>query len=256
MHLTTSQAIPWLGSVLAEIVLLVIMLRKRLASRFPFFFASIAYDVVRQAVLFVIFTKFPAAYFAAYWLSFPAEYTLAYAVIYEAFRHAFKADIRFCPNTLKVFGIGTAVLILICAWFVFRPGVPLTNLNILILVLDRSSELLCCSLLLFLWVYASKLGISWRHHVWGIAFGLGIYAAIGLIVATVDVAIGQMCGHWLVPIPHYTYFAATIIWPVYLLRDEPARGPLTLQELNIFRDFITLAQRATTQIRRSIRERL
>lgn len=256
MHLTTGEAIPWLGSVFAEMVLLIIMLRKRLAGRFPFFFASIAYDVGRQAVLFVIFTKFPAAYFAAYWLSIPAEYTLAYAVIYEAFRHAFKADIRFCPNTIKVFGIGTAVLVLICAWFVFHPGVPLINLNILIMVLNRSSELLRCSLLLFLWVYASKLGISWRHHVWGIVFGLGMYSALGLIVTTVNVAIGQICGNWLVPIPHYAYLAATIIWPVYFMRDEPARGPLTLQELNTFHDFITLAQRAATQIRRSIRERL
>lgn len=152
MHPTASQAIPWFGSVLAEIILLAAMLRRRLAGRFPFFFASIAYDVARQAVLFVIFAKFAAAYFAAYWLSIPAEYTLAYAVIYEAFRHAFKADIRFCPKTLKMFAIATAVLVLISAWFIFRPGVPLRNFDILIAVLDRSSELLRCSLLLFLCV--------------------------------------------------------------------------------------------------------
>ncbi|HEV2964225.1 MAG TPA: hypothetical protein VG649_20525 [Candidatus Angelobacter sp.] len=256
MHLTAHQAIPWFGSAFAEVILLIVMLKKRLVGRFPFFFASIAYDVCRQAVLFIVLAKFTGAYFAAYWLSIPAEYTFAYAVIYEAFRNAFKADIRFCPNTFKVFGIGTAILILIAASFVFRPSVPFRSLTILVMVLNRSSELLRCSLLLFLWLYSSKLGISWRHHVWGIVFGLGMYSAIGLIVGTVDVAIGKMCGHWLVPIPHYAYFAATIIWPIYLLRTEPARGPLTLQQLYSYRDFIAFGHQATTEIRRLIRERL
>ena len=256
MHLTVNQAIPWFGSVLAETILLIVMVRRGFVRRFPFFFASIAYDVCRQAVLFTILAKFTAAYFAAYWLCMPAEYTFAYAVIYEAFRNAFKADVRFCPNTLKVFGIGTIVLVLLAASFLFHPGLQLRNLATLALVLSRSSELLRCGLLLFLWVYSAKLGISWRHHVWGIVFGLAMYSGVGLLVATVDVAIGKMCGHWLVPIPHYAYLAATIIWPIYLLRDEPARGPLTLQELHSYRNFITFGHQATTEIRRLIRERL
>ncbi|SRR6266481_4924776 len=256
MHLTPSVYIPWFGSMLAEIVLLAVMLHRHYVRRFPFFFASIAYDLCREVALFVAFMKFPTAYFACYWLSTPPEYTLAFAVIYEAFQHAFKADIRFSPIILKIFWAATALLVVVAAAFVLHPGVPLKNLTMLIMVLNRSSELLRCGLLLFLWVFAARLGISFRHYVWGIVFGLGMYSGVGLIVATVDVTIGKMCGHWLVPIPHFAYFAATLIWPVYFLRKEPARAPLTLQQLHSFRDLIAIGQNALTEIRRLIRDKL
>jgi hypothetical protein len=256
MHLTANQAIPWFGSVLAEIFLLIVMVNRGFVGRFPFFFASIAYDVLRQAVLFMVLAKFKGAYFTAYWLSIPPEYTLAFATMYEAFRHAFKADIRFSPGTLRIFWITTAMLVLIAAGFVFHPRTPINTLTTLILVLDRSSQLLRCGILLFLWVYSSKLGITWRHHVFGVVFGLGMYAGVGLIVATIDAAIGKLCSAWLPPIQQYAYLATTIIWPIYFLRNEPARGPLTLQELHSYRDFVTFGQQTTTEIRRLIREKL
>jgi hypothetical protein len=256
MHLTPTQYIPWMGSVLVEVGLLAIMLRRKLVRRFPFFFASIAYDVCRQIVLFVIMAKFAAAYFAAYWLLMPAEYTLAFAVIYEAFRSAFKTDIRFSPNILKVFGIATALLVLIAAAFVLHPGVPIRSFSILILVLDRSTELLRCALLLFLWVFSAKLGITWRHHVWGIVFGLALYAGVSLITAIMDVVLGKTCGYWLVPIPHFAYLAATLIWTFFLLKKEPVTEPLTLEELQGHLNFIAFLHSVLMEVRRLMRDRL
>jgi hypothetical protein len=256
MHLTPSEYIPWFGSTLAEIVLLAVMLHRHCVRRFPFFFASIAYDFCREVALFVVFIKFRSVFFAGYWLTMPIEYTLAFAVIYEAFQHAFKADIHFSPIILKVFWAATALLVVVAAAFVLHPGVPLKNLTMLFLVLSRSSELLRCGLLLFLWVFAARLGISFRHYVWGIVFGLGMYSGVSLIVVTFDVATGKICGHWLVPIPQFAYFAATLIWTVYFLRKEPARAPLTLRQLHSFRDLIVIGQNALTEIRRLIRDKL
>lgn len=256
MHLAPSEYIPWFGSVLAEIALLAILLKRRFVLRFPFFFASIAYDVARQAVFFITLAEFKQAYYAAYWLSIPVEYTLAFAVIYEAFRYAFKADIRFSPGTLRVFVAATVLLVLVAATCVLRPGVQIKNLEILILVLDRSSQLLRCGLLVFLWVYSSRLGISWRHHVWGIVFGLAMYSGVGLVVATVNTALGQMCGPRLATIQQFAYLAATIIWPIYFLRNEPERGPLTLEDLHSFADLIALGERAVYEIRKVMRDQL
>jgi hypothetical protein len=255
MQLSALHYIPWLGSVLAECALLGIMLNRKQAKRFPFFFASIAYDVVRQAILAIVLAKFKSAYFAAYWLSIPLEYTLAFAVAYEVFGHGFKADIKVDPRVFRVFIAASAILLVIAAAFVFHPTVPVKSLTQLILILDRSSELLRCSILAFIWLYAAKLGISWRHHVFGIAFGLGMYSGLGLIVATVDAAVGEMCGRWLVLIPHYAYFVATLIWPLYLLRKEPARTPLTMQQLHFYDALMRRGQEAISQMKGVIRDK-
>lgn len=157
---------------------------------------------------------------------------------------------------MRVFLISTTLLVLIATAFVFQPSAPVNNLAKLILVLDRSSQLLRCGMLFFLWVYSTRLGILWRHHVFGIVFGLGMYSGVGLIAATADAAIGKTCGYWLAPIPGLIYFAATLIWPIYFLRNEPARGPLTTEDLDSYRGLITLAERATNEVRRAMRDRL
>lgn len=255
MQLPALEYIPWLGSVLAECVLLGIMLARKRVRQFPFFFTSIAYDIFRQAALAVIMVRVKSAYFSAYWLSIPFEYTLAFAVMYEVFTHGFKADIKVDPRTLRVFIAASAILLVIAAAFVFHPSVPINNLKRLILILDRSSEFLRCAVLAFIWVYAARLGISWRNHVFGIAFGLGMYASISLIVATIDAAIGKACGPWLVLIPQLAYLAATLIWPIYLLRKEPERAPVTMQQLHFYGDLINSGERAISEIQEVIRDR-
>jgi hypothetical protein len=43
MHLTSVGYIPWFGSLLAECAIIGIMLTRKLAGRYPFFFAAITY---------------------------------------------------------------------------------------------------------------------------------------------------------------------------------------------------------------------
>lgn len=235
--------------------LLGVMLRSRLFRRFPWFFASIAYDVLRQ-MLAAGALAWPGthAHFYAYWISMPLEYTFAFAVIYEVFRNAFQAEIKFSPKSIRLF-VGLNVLLLaVSAALIFSRELPITNFAGLMLMLDRSAELLRCGMLLFLWVFAGTLRITWRHHLWGITFGLGMYSAIGLITAAVDVATGKMCSHWLTPIPHFAYFFATVVWGIYFLKPEPARESLTLERINFYREWLAFVRNATLEMRRAIHD--
>jgi hypothetical protein len=144
--------------------------------------------------------------------------------------------------------LASVALVGLAAFLVLHPDIPTSNLTGLILALDRSVDLLRCGMLLFLWTFASKLGISWRHHVWGIVFGLGIYSAMGLIVAAVHATTGTISGDWLARVPHFGYLAATIIWTVYLWKPEPARGPLTLQELSLARHLLDTYRKVLAQL--------
>jgi hypothetical protein len=139
-------------------------------------------------------------------------------------------------------------LVGLAVFFVLYPDIPTNNFSGLVLTLNRSMDLLRCGMLLFLWLFASKLVISWRHHVSGIVVGLGIYSAMGLFVAAIHGTTGTVSGDWLARIPHFGYFAATIIWVVYLWRPEPAHGPLTLQELSLARHLVQRYRQMLAQL--------
>lgn len=247
--------VPWIGSVLAELFLVGTMLRCRLFQRFPWFFVSVGYDLVRQALAATALAwPHSHAHFYVYWISMPLEYTLAFAVIYEVFRQAFQKEVRFFPRGIHLFAGLNVLLLLVSAALIFSPELPITHFAGLMLMLDRSAEFLRCGMLLFLWAFAGKLRLTWWHHLCGIALGLGMYSAIGLITAAVDVATGKMCSHWLTPIPHFAYFAATIIWAVYLFKPEPARDSLSLERIKFHRDSLAFVRNATLEMRSVLRD--
>lgn len=86
MHFQPIDYIPWIGSIIAELIVLAIMLRRGLVRRFPVFFTSIAFDVLRETILPFIAFRNPKAYAYSYWLSVPVEHVIAFAVILEALR--------------------------------------------------------------------------------------------------------------------------------------------------------------------------
>ena len=246
--------IPWLGSVIAEIAVVAIMLQRKLIHRFLVFFLSITYDLVRQPALAVIALEGPKAYGMTRWVTLPIEYVIAFGVMLEAFRYSLGADPKIPTKTLRSMIVVAALLVAVAAFLVLRPDLPISNLRGLILALDRSIGLLRCGVLLFRWAFAPKLGISWRHHVWGIVFGMGIYSGVGLIVAAIHATTGNLCGDWLACLTPFSYFAATIIWAVYLWRPEPQRGAVTLDQISFFHSSLASYRKILAELWRSFRD--
>ena len=246
--------IPWIGSVMAEIFVVTIMLKRDLARRFPIFFFSLGYDLVREAALAVTAYEGARAYGLTYWITQPIEYVIAFGVMLEAFRYSLGADPKIPTKTLRAMVFVAVLLVGLATFLLLHPDIPASNLRGLILTLDRSIGLLRCGVLLFIWAFARKLGLSWKHHVWGIVLGLGIYSAVGLIAAAIHAATGNLCGDWPARATHLSYFAATIIWAAYLWHPEPQRGPLTLEEISFFNNSIATYRRILAELWRSFRD--
>ena len=250
MKLQFIDYIPWIGSVIGEVLVVVILLKQKLFRRFPLFSAAVVFDLAREIILpgLGYGTK---RYAYSYWISIPIEYVIAFGVMLEAFRYSLGADPRIPTKTLRIMAVVALLLVAIATFLLLRPDIPAIGLRGLILALDRSIGLLRCGVLLFIWAFARHLGISWRHHVWGIIFGLGLYAGIGLIAAAVHALTGNLCGDWPARATHYSYFAATIIWAVYLWRPEPERGPLTLERIEFFNNSVATYRKILAQLWRS-----
>lgn len=240
--------IPWIGSTIVEMIVLAIMLRRGLVRRFPIFFSSIVFDVLREIILPIVAFRSTTAYAYSYWLSVPVEHVIAFAVILEAMRYSVVNDAKLPRKTLAVLTACAAVLMTVAVFLVLHPDISTKTLSGLVLTLERSVQLLRCGVLLFIWVFATRLGISWRHHVWGIVLGLGIDSGISLITAAVHATTGTMCGDWLARVPHFGYLASTIIWAVYLWRPEPERGPLTLEHLSLIQYALDSYRKVLTEL--------
>jgi hypothetical protein len=242
--------IPWIGSTIAECIVVGIMLRRGLVRRFPIFFSSIVFDLLREMILPAVDYYSALAYGYGYWLSIPVEDILGFAVMMEACRYSLVDDPKVPAKTLWLLAVAAIALVSLALFFVLHPDIPTSNLSGLVLTLNRSVDLLRCGMLLFLLVFATRLGLGWRHHVWGIVFGLGFYSVTGLIVAAIHATTGIMGSDWLARLPHFGYLAATITWTVYLWRPEPARGPLTVEELSLINHLTDRYRKILVQIRR------
>jgi hypothetical protein len=225
------DSIPWIGSTIMEWLLMGIMLRRGLVRRFPIFFASLVFDLAREMTFPAVAYYSARVYGYAYWIALPVEYVIGFAVMLEAYRCSVAAEWKITHQTIRLLGTAAIVLAGLAAFLLFHPDLPGSTLFFRVLTLDRSIDFLRCGMLLFLWTFASKLGITWRHHVWGIVFGLGVYAALGLVAAAIHATTGIVSGDWAARLPHFGYLAATILWTAYLWRPEPARGPLTMEYL-------------------------
>jgi hypothetical protein len=247
--------ISWLGTTVIQAFLVLLIFRRGVHKRFSFFCAYVLYDLVRAIAVpaAAALIKIPHIYFYLYWLSLPIEYIITFLLITQVFAHIFRVHILDSSKPMRFFLLSVLVLFALSAVLVLVPDIPANTSTGLILLLDRSTELLLCGLLIFMWVYSARLGVSFQDHVWGIVFGLGIYSAVSLITAALSAALGELCPGWISTLPQFAYFGSVIIWTVYLARPEPESPPLPDQRLTEYSNLIDTCKAALAAVRKALR---
>ena len=216
----------WILPACAQVCLAVVMLRRRLASRLPIFFAYTVFQLVTFAVEFSVYQLSYKLYFVAYWAAAAISALLGFAVIVEVFREVFQ------PFTgLKNFGSvlfrWAAAVLVMAALLMAATGVQLTHdrLLALILTLGRSTRVMQCGLVLLLLLCSEHLGLSWRNYVFGISLGFGIVAAMDLIAITYVATYGETAARFFNLTKMSAYLVAVFVWTGYLSKPEPERLP-------------------------------
>jgi hypothetical protein len=193
------------------------------------------------------------AYECGYWLTLPISFVMGLAVILEAYRCSIALKPKLSVMSVCQLAFSGAVLLGLVAYFLLDPTIPAKNFVSLVLLLTRSSDMLRCALLLFVLTFAPKLGLSWRHHVWGIVVGLGFYAAGDLFYSSVSAIKGfVVSGNWLARVPPSCYLLSVILWTVYLGRPEPERDPATLEKFSLLNYILRIYNKILIEIWRTM----
>jgi hypothetical protein len=217
----------WFAGPVLQLVLAAVIFRRGLRRQFPIFFIYTLAQPVAFLPQFVFYRISYAAYFWSYWVISFSTVVLGFLVMREVFVNLLRPydSLRELGDVL--FRWAGVVLVMVAVVSAASGSASvLSRTTVAILALERSVRVMQCGLVLFMLLFSSHLGLNARHHVFGLALGFGVFAAVELIIVTLPAmfGIGQSLGFTIVK--SATYLLCVGLWFYYLSRPEPERLPI------------------------------
>jgi hypothetical protein len=210
----------WFLPLALQCLIAVVMSRRGLARRFPFFFSYTLLLPARDAVLACL--RYPGPYYSrVYWWGEAGAVLLSVGVIAETIRHLVE-PYRFLRRVYGVFWIvGTIAAASALAILVWTNG-PAGADRVLesIILLERSARFLQVSLLIAVIFLISRLGLTWRSSPVGITAGFGIYAALDLALLELRAHLHLVTDTVFALLRPAAYNLAVLVWAFYFLKSR------------------------------------
>ena len=220
-----STDILWLAGPALQLILIFVLLRSKLVRQFPFFFAYTLFEIASNAVLFALFRpQYGKAYFYTFWICRALSILMGFAVLHEVFAFALRPYSGLRDLGMMMFR-WAALLLLLISGVMAGSGASsqLASVTKTLVNLELSMGVMQCGLLMFMFICASSLGLSWRTPAFGIALGFGISAASELTVSSLKAHLGTRWDVSLNLISSGAYDVSVLLWLAYVLMPAPRR---------------------------------
>ncbi len=211
----------WIAPVPILVFLAATMIRRNLRREFPVFFVYAIFEVITFVLLFSSYHLSYKAYFCLYWLTSGVGVLLGFAVMREIFDNLFRRYDALRDLGSVLFRWASAVLVMVAV--VTAASGATSKINGLIMVifaLERSVRIMQCGLVLFMLLFSAHLGITSKHHVFGISLGFGIFAAVELMIMTLF-AFGPREPGAMNVVKAGTFILCTLLWTYYMRLPQP-----------------------------------
>src|SRR5437868_13585145 len=117
---------------------------------------------------------------------------------------------------MMLLGWAAVVMVVLGIASAASPGASQPGMIAGVFALERSIRIVQCGLMAFLFIFASTLSLSWKHHSFGIALGFGIFASVDVIIVAIRAQLGPVANHAFMLLKPGAYLLATSIWTGYL----------------------------------------
>jgi hypothetical protein len=211
-----------LGGALVQAYILRILTVRKLRSEFPIFFLYNCFGILVLAICLPSFI-YKFNYYSIYWTLNFTFMALEFGVMYEILVNALKPysaliDLgkmlfRWAALFLLFAGILTALA---------TAGVQAGKVEAAVALVERSTRLMECGLLLLFFFFEKRLGLSWRNYNMSIALGMGATAALDLSCSYLKVHYASQFSVFAIT-DNIFNFAVIVFWAVNLAQPEPAR---------------------------------
>ena len=231
----------WATPHLLQIVLAVLMVRRKLVREFPVFFAYTIFEILQFVILFpLMFLHLMGLYAPVFYVTEIISAGLRFAMIYEIFGNVFRNYSSLERLRGSFFRWATVLLMITAVLIVAYTPTTQTDRTVIIMnVVDRTVSIMQCGLLLVLVALSYFFKFSWRSYAFGIALGLAIYDGLKLL----DWAIGDRFGSiatnaFFTMFLMAAYHCCVLFWLVTLLllqsqrASAPVVSPSTIEQWN------------------------
>ncbi len=230
MKLSALDDALWAAGFAANAALFLVLLVRRHWRKFPVFSALAGYQVLVNAILFMILRYGTRhAYTVGYWTVAAGDVLLQLALIFEIARVVLRPTgtwVRDARFSFIMAGVGGAAVALVLCLTVK----PLAHsaLGIWEIRANLFTALLDCELFLAMLYASNRLGLEWRNHVMGLAQGLTIWA-FGAVVSDIVHIIFGWSREFVVldQLLSFLYLGVLVYWVMTFWRPERERAPLS-----------------------------
>ncbi len=184
MNLTIPQLTIAVASLASQTAVMVVMTKRGLRSKFPMFFTYMALNYVAVAVVIATYLFAFSQYFYVYWTLSTLVMVVGFVVQYEVFVDLLKPFSAVIDLGRTLF-IWAAVFLLLAGFLtaMVTSGPSPKKIVVVVDLCDRCVHLMQCGLLMLLVSFGKRLNFSWRSPGMAVALGLGVLAAVDLVVS-------------------------------------------------------------------------
>lgn len=219
--MNSGMYVSWLVGPALQVTLLIFMMQRKLHVVFPRFFSYVAFQVVKSAILFVIFRYSHENYFDVYWTGNAISVFLAVTVMDEILLNLLREYGGIQALTSLVFRWSCGLLLVVAIVSAFSGQQSSADRVVsTVLSFDRSVRVAQCGLFFLLMILCRFLRNCWRQNVFGIALGFGIFASIELILVSIVMYFGDAPVAVVSLVKSAAYNGVTLLWILYLRRQN------------------------------------
>lgn len=220
----------WVGPNLFLLSLGIFLFVKHRRS-YPAFIAFAIISSICQLVLYAVdvIPSFSAeTFWTVNWVTLGIESLLKFLVIAEIFSRllaSYSSIAKLGRFLIRGVGVTITLAAALAAAFTPKDG----NFTIIsgVHILEQTSYLIECGLLVFIFSFASYFRLAWDRFSFGIAVGLSLSACVHLAVkaAVANAGLGGLVRNSLDFVDMGTYHAAVLVWYWYLFVPEKVAQP-------------------------------
>jgi len=211
----------WIGSIVLQVALALALLATRAWRNFPAFAAYIFFCLFEAGITYALFEN-KKAYFCAFWICEAIGIVLGLAVVREIFTKVFSPHPALRKLATIIFRVAVIALVLLACAVIYVQSASATGLVNAVLLAAEAARLVEVGLIMFLFLSSSVFGLHWRQNVFGIALGLGMFAAVDLITVTLIGHMGSTTQLAFKLVRGISFSTSLLIWLGYLLVPERA----------------------------------
>jgi hypothetical protein len=223
-HLPPFLSYFWLAGIAFQMILTGVIVAKSVWKRLPVFAVYCWTNLVASIGLYSIRAMHASGYvyFYTYWISECISVLLGFGILYGIFQELLESQPALRRVAAMVFRWVLIVLLLLATVLIFmQSSEKQSPLVTAVIIMEQGIRVVEVGLIMFLFLFSRAFGLHWRHQIFGVVLGLGVFTSVELAGLTVFAHLGAVATSAFAAVRSLAFDVSLLVWIGYILAPEP-----------------------------------